>query len=189
MSGEREFPFFDFMNHNSEKLIEIAGCRSLHGIKGGFALYPFDKDLVLQVLKNNRVPNITIVAENNSSQSYLIKSISFGNKIVCYLEGIESRSEAEAVIPFTLLVRRGDFPILSEDEVYLIDLLGMPAVNSNTGESIGIISNYYDNGAQKIIMIENKEAEDIELPFIEQFFPEIDFENNQVKVMIPEYVD
>jgi 16S rRNA processing protein RimM len=53
------------------------------------------------------------------------------------LEGIENRSEAEALRGCKLFVEKGDRPYLEPDEFYIQDLLDLEVFNQLTGEVLG----------------------------------------------------
>ena len=75
----------------------------------------------------------------------------------------------------------------NDDEVFLSDLLGLTVVNESK-EEIGIIENYYDHGAQPVLVIKMNIGDNVELPFVEAFFPEVDIENSTIVMIDPEVV-
>jgi 16S rRNA processing protein RimM len=120
---------------------------------------------------------------------FTIKSISFGNKVITYLEEVTDRNKVEEMIPFTIKASRDLFPEVNEDEFYLVDLIDLEARHFETGEVLGKVKDYYDNTVQTVIVIKAAGKEVIELPLIEQFFPEIDIENGFITVNPPSYIE
>ena len=91
------------------------------------------------------------------------------------------------MIPFTIYIDRELLPEL-EGEFYLADLKGLKCLDSISNEEIGIVSDYFDNGAQDILSLKIN-SEIIELPFVEQFFPELDIEQGWIKVSLPTFIE
>jgi 16S rRNA processing protein RimM len=65
---------------------------------------------------------------------------------VVALEGIEDRSQAEALRDCVLLVPESDRPQLGEDEYHVVDLLGLEVFLLETGESIGVVTDVIPAG-------------------------------------------
>jgi 16S rRNA processing protein RimM len=175
------------MTNNMEKnLAELGYSSKPHGIKGGFIFVLFNSDE--SVLKNKSVITIFPKTKNSSikpdGEKHLIKAINFGNKTVCYLDGIVDRNIVEAMLPFTIFYPRSLFPAPAEGEVYIRDLVGLKVVDVD-GEEIGVVGKTYDNGAQTVIKVVMSN-DSIELPFVPVFFPEIDIEAGCITMIMPE---
>ncbi|PSM47123.1 ribosome maturation factor RimM [Chroococcidiopsis sp. CCALA 051] len=65
---------------------------------------------------------------------------------VVALEGIEDRSQAEALRDCVLLVPESDRPELGEDEYHVVDLIGLEVFLQETGESIGTVTDVIPAG-------------------------------------------
>jgi len=65
---------------------------------------------------------------------------------VVALEGIEDRSQAEALRDCVLLVPESDRPQLGEDEYHVVDLIGLEVFLQETGESIGTVTDVIPAG-------------------------------------------
>jgi len=171
------------------ELIELGSCNRPFGIKGGFHFYLHNS--TDSILKNNSV--ITLRPKNSSSSidpsgaEFKIKSIQFGNKTMCYLDGITDRNTVEAMIPFEIYYPRSKFPETSEGEFYLSDLVGIEVFNTS-GKRVGEVHSSYDNGAQTVLRIKTK-SEIFDLPFIDNFFPEVDIESNKIIMNQPEMIE
>jgi 16S rRNA processing protein RimM len=167
-------------------LVELGTCTKPHGIKGGFL---FNLDGTESVLKSGKTITIKPLKESSTvkpeGEDYKIISIAFGNKIICYLDGIDDRNVVEAMIPFILLYPRNKFPQLDTHEYYLNDLIGL-TVFSPADEEIGIITSHYDNGAQTVVKVQT-ENEILEVPFVELFFPDVDVKKRRVTMIMPEW--
>lgn len=92
-------------------------------------------------------------------------------KCIIYLKNIQTRNEALEILPFSIWVDREDFPKVSSDEYYLVDLVGMP-VKTSEGQDFGTVIGIYETEMEDpILTIQTMDGEEIDLPYIESFFP------------------
>jgi len=171
-----------------KKLIELGTCKKPHGIKGGFsfALYNMEESILRDGIVITLLPLDKSSSVDPKGQKIAIKSISFGNKVTAYFDGINDRNLVEEMIPFSIWIERDMFPVLDEDEFYIEDLVGLEVFDSASGKKIGKVSSHYDNGMQTILVITGDKK--IELPLVENFFPVIDIENKRIEINIPQEV-
>ena len=174
---------------NEKKYIELGVCKSPHGIKGGFSFFLHNpEDSVLE--DDSEV--LLVPLDKTSSlpkegQSFLVSQISFGNKVIAYLKGVDDRTTAESMIPFSIQFSRDDFPELTDGEYYLTDLIGSTVFDYKTKNKVGMLDSFYENGPQLIAVVRGEES--FELPFIEAFFPVIDQDNKRIEMIVPDYID
>lgn len=175
---------------NKEDLVELGTCNRPHGIKGGFQFFLHNpEDSILS--KNSKIiihPKSGASSVLKDGETHKIKSIQFGNKTICYLDGISDRNIVEAMVPFTISYPRSEFPELMEDEFYLNDLLGLKVLSNLSGDELGKVQDFYDNGAQTVLKIKLAK-ETIELPLIDNFFPEINIEEGFITMVTPEVTE
>ncbi len=170
-----------------EDYIKLGECKKPHGIKGGFLfqLVNPEDSILLKKSKIKLIPLNESSSINKNGEEFVIDSIHFGNKTVCYFGGIKDRNIVEAMLPFEILYPRSLFPELDNDEWYISDIVGLKVMDPD-GKEVGIVDSYFDNGAQiclKVITENNK----YELPFVEAFFPKVDMENKTIVMIEPEY--
>lgn len=167
-------------------LVELGTCSRPHGIKGGFHFNLIGSD---SILKSGKVITLTPIDKRSSldpnGQEFKISSISFGNKIICYLDGVDNRNITEAMVPFAIHYPRERFPVPEEGEFYISDLAGLEVVDTNS-KTIGKISGFYDNGAHLVLKV-LVDAEVIDVPFVEVFVPDVDIKNKVVTIILPEF--
>lgn len=171
------------------ELIELGSCSRPFGIKGGFHFFLHNpqESILSDGATITLVPKDTSSSIDEAGEEFKIKSIQFGNKTMCYLEDITDRNLVEAMIPFYIFYPRDKFPEVEENEFYLTDLVGIEVVNTN-GKRVGEVHSSYDNGAQTVLRIKTK-SEIIDLPFIDNFFPEVDIPNNKIVMNQPEIIE
>lgn len=165
-------------NLKREKVL-LGTCSKVHGIKGAVVFSLFNAES--SILKKG------MQVFDEKENLYKIKNINFTNKVIVELEGIEDRNKAEALVPFQIYANRSDFPKLDEDEVYLSDIIGFKVFNTENKE-VGVINSFYDHGAGEVAVILLKSGEELELPFVKAFFPDIDFNKNSVCMINPEII-
>lgn len=169
-------------------LVEIGLCSAPHGIKGGFtfALYSGEDSVLDQGMSVYLYPKDARSSLPAEGKSFTIASITYGHKIIVYLEGIQDRNKVEAILPFTISINREDFPELEEDEFYIADLIQADVFDLKSGEKIGILRDVYDNGMQDIFVISTYDHGNIEVLNIPTFVHEIDVEEKRIVITIPE---
>lgn len=167
--------------------VEMGTCRKPHGIKGGFQfhLYNSEQSNLGEKTKILLVPLDESSSLEKNGEIYSIKSISFNNKVICYLNEVSDRNQVESIIPFKIFLDRNEFTSIDDNEVYLSDLEGLE-VRNQSGEKIGIIKTYYDHGATPVLVVEGTDGKRVELPFVKSFFPELDLESKFIVMIMPE---
>lgn len=170
--------------------IHIGHCTTPHGIKGEFSFVLYnDED---SVLENQTI--VTLTPRSSSStipqdgKEFKIAKISFGNKTIVTLEGVDNRNVVEAMIPFDIHVNREEFPETEDDEYYINDLLGLEVYHYYTKNLIGRVMDFYENGAQVVLKIKT-DKEILEVLFLNQFVPVVEIENNRMEIIPPILVE
>ena len=173
-----------------EKLIQVGICTQPHGIRGDFEFkLSSPEDSILE--KNFQITLLPLNEKSKVSASgdvYRIKNIRFGNKVIVTLEGIDNRNVVEEMIPFKVMVDRENFPDTEDDEYYVADLLGLKVLEDVTGEELGVVHDFYDNGQQVVLILKLKDGL-VDLIFLDQFVPVVDIEGGFIRVNLPEYID
>jgi 16S rRNA processing protein RimM len=174
---------------NSDSLVILGVCNKPHGIRGGFSfLLENSQDSVLS--KGMRVylfPKTPASSIDKDGEEFIIEKINFGNKTIAYLKGISDRNIVEAMLPFEIKLPREEFPETQDDEYYISDLIGLEVYEHGSNELIGKVSKYYDNSVQTILTIRGKNGS-FDIPFVENFVPEVDLEDGKIWVVVPRMI-
>lgn len=108
--------------------------------------------------------------------------------IVARLMGVAGRDAAEALKGSVVHIPRSHFPVLSDDEFYWVDLIGL-VVENLQGEHLGVVANLMDNGAHPILRIaastvadQGKAAPELLIPFVDQFIKMVDLAEKKMTV-------
>lgn len=177
-----------------DELVEIGHSGKPHGIKGEVTLYLHNRES--RLLEAAR-PIMLFPSDDTSSlapvgQKFILKKISYGNKVIASLEGIESRNAIEDIIPFLIKEERENFPIIDdENEFYTVDLVGCQVYEFEGNQLFGEITEFYSNGVQDIFIVKGSgkfKGKKWEIPFVENFFKEVDIDQNKVFVILPSLI-
>jgi 16S rRNA processing protein RimM len=170
--------------------IHIGHCTTPHGIKGEFSFVLYnDEDSVLENgVKVTLTPRSPASSVPQDGKDFVVKKISFGNKAIATLEGVNDRNTVEAMIPFDIYMDRQTFPETDDDEYYINDLLGLEVYHYYTKNFIGRVIDFYENGAQIVLKIKT-ENEIIEVLFMNQYVPMVDIDQNRLEIIPPIMVE
>lgn len=168
------------------------------GIRGALRIDLYNRDSTLLaagksiLLKPHPLSrNVDPMAQN---QEFLIKSIQRMRQkgaLVLYLQGLDSRTEAELFTGFEIHLKRDDFGGLAENEFFLVDLVGLAVANEH-GERWGTLVSIMSNGPQSVATVQVGEKENLQddllVPLVAPFFLGVDFNAGVVLLQKPELV-
>lgn len=96
-------------------------------------------------------------------------------------EGIDSREAAGNLRNQDLFVRADDRPPLPEGEHYLHEILGLQVVTEE-GQTLGIITDFIETGANGVFVVQPESGKDILLPDIDEVVLEVNLREKQMLV-------
>lgn len=101
------------------------------------------------------------------------------NHLVAQLEGVNDRTQAEALQGLEIAVGRDELPEAEEDEYYWDDLIGLDVVNLD-GVNLGKVTGLLETGAHDVLEVEGDKKHLI--PFTEPIVIEVDISAGRIKV-------
>lgn len=148
-----------------------------HGIRGEVRLRPYnaDSDLLLDVSE--------VMLRKPSGESQLLSfehARRANDAILAKLPGFDDRNAVEGLRGSEVLVRRGDFPPLEEDEFYVCDIVGARVIGPD-GE-IGRVEGMLSYPTVEVFVVTPKEGESFEIPLVEGFVERVDAASKTVLV-------
>ncbi|HXH75151.1 MAG TPA: ribosome maturation factor RimM [Bacteriovoracaceae bacterium] len=173
-----------------DELIRMGFVAHPHGLKGEAEIRLLNLNFDECVLEDGM--EVTLFPTNEKSklstkgETWTLEKIRFGNKVLVVFKGMRDRTHLETLIPFEIYLDREQFPETDDDEVYLVDLVGMQVV-SPEGEELGKLESFSDNGMQYLFEVRLLDGSSLSLPYVDAFFPEIDTENKKIVMIMPEY--
>lgn len=172
---------------NKDQLVKLAFVAHPHGIKGEAEVRLVLPESILEDgMKVWLFPSSLKSKISAQGEEWTIQKIRYGNKTISQFEGVKDRTHLESLIPFEIYLARDEFPEPEDDDFYMIDLIDMEVLNE-AGELVGKVASFSDNGAQYLLDIQMENGEMLTLPFVENFFPEVDAEARKITVIMPEY--
>ena len=157
------------------KKLHIADIRTAHGIRGllKIAIY----------LENPKdIENYNPVQGSDGKKYTVILKNAVKGEWLAEVNGIADRNHAELLRGIELFIDRDQLPETDGDEIYLEDLVGCEAINSE-GHKIGDIISVDNFGASDLIEIKPIDgSKTYYLPIAEPYVQDIDVEQKIVVV-------
>lgn len=156
---------------SNQNLVEIGCFVGVHGIKGQVKLKSYTE------IPESIFDYKDIFLENNNK--IIMKLVGkIKQNLICKIENVETRNDAENYRGLKLFVKRDELPKIKENEYYHRDLIGFKVYNKNR-ESFGEIISFNDFGAGLLIEVK-KENKTFYLPMGNNFLDMIDYKQKEV---------
>jgi len=169
-------------------LVLVGHITGAFGVQGWVRIHPYsaDADALLHAktwwLGKSAAPGRVEPEQFNDVEKLEAKL--HGDDVVARIMGVVGRDAAEALKGHVVKIQRSHFPVLSGNEFYWLDLIGLNVINLQ-GESLGVVADLIDNGAHPILRVLRSEAGaefEYLIPFVEHFVPEVDQKNKRITV-------
>ncbi len=154
---------------------------SAHGVRGQVKIKPYTAEpdglIAYGPLSDasGRDYHLTITGESKG-------------QLICSIDGITNRTDAETLRGTKLMVARSALPDTDADEYYLEDLVGLQ-VQCEDGASYGVIKAVHNFGAGDIVDIMRASDNHIEsVPFTNDHFPDICIDEGHIVYVAPEFI-
>jgi len=152
--------------------VEIGSILGPHGINGQVKIKSFTEVPEGMFLYKN----LFIGNEQKPIKIKLVRKIK--HNLICIVENIKTRNEAETIRNLILYVKRDEFPLLNDNEFYQRDLLNFEVFNLKR-ESFGFIISFNDFGGGQLVEVENLNKR-FYLPIGETFLKNINYQDREV---------
>lgn len=112
-----------------------------------------------------------------------------GDGVVVQAQGIESRSDAEALRGARIFVGRSSFPTADPGEFYWVDLIGLSVVN-RAGEGLGRVVGLIDTGPHSVLRVSPLDVsaesttpdQERLIPFVSAYVDDVDLSERRITV-------
>jgi 16S rRNA processing protein RimM len=101
------------------------------------------------------------------------------------LSGIGDRDSAEGLRGCLLFIPGNEAVPLGEEEYWVHEIIGMSVVTED-GVTLGIVSEYISGSGQDLLLVEDKNGGQFEIPFVGEFIKRIDRETSEITVRVIE---
>jgi len=152
--------------------VEIGSILGPHGINGQVKIKSFTEVPEGMFLYKN----LFIGNEQKPIKIKLVRKIK--HNLICNVENIKTRNEAETIRNLILYVKRDEFPLLNDNEFYQRDLLNFEVFNLKR-ESFGFIISFNDFGGGQLVEVENLNKR-FYLPIGKTFLKNINYQDKEV---------
>ena len=152
--------------------VEIGSILGPHGINGQVKIKSFTEVPEGMFLYKN----LFIGNEQKPIKIKLLRKIK--HNLICTVENIKTRNEAETIRNLILYVKRDEFPLLNDNEFYQRDLLNFEVFNLKR-ESFGFIISFNDFGGGELVEVENLNKR-FYLPIGKTFLKNINYQDREV---------
>lgn len=164
-----------------EEFLRVGVISSTHGVRGEVKVYPTTDDP-----ERFRDLKKVILDTGKEHQELEISGVKFfKNQVILKFKGYDSINEIEKYKGMDLLVSRADAVPLGEHENFIVDLLQMTVV-TDTGETLGTLTDVLKTGANDVYVVETPEKKEILLPAIRDCILQVDVEAKRMLVHVLE---
>lgn len=166
-----------------EEIINIGKFQKTHALKGELNMisdidpeYFLEGNPLIVDYDGILVPYYVHSIRPKGSTSYLVK-----------LDGIESEEEASQFVNKEIGIIKKDAEDWLDDEIVDSNgLIGFTVLDSETGNSLGEITDIDDSTSNLLFIITNESGEDIFIPANDDFIKEIDENEKIIRMNLPE---
>jgi 16S rRNA processing protein RimM len=150
-----------------------------HGIRGALVVEPLSK-FITDILKDK------LIYLGPDYEAFRVLQFSPHRKrYLLSLETLTTRNDAEMYRDAQVCLRFEDSKPLPAGEYYDWQLLGMTVI-TDENETLGILEEIIETGANDVYLVRTAAGKEILLPAIESVIKTVDLEHNQLRVhMIP----
>jgi 16S rRNA processing protein RimM len=108
--------------------------------------------------------------------------------VLMSIEGIEDREVAQGLKGVILYLKREDIPV--RQGCYLLaDIIGLPAINFDTGESLGVVSDITEAARGRLYVIKTETGREVLIPDVPVFIKKIDLNSGVMISPIPGFFE
>ena len=101
------------------------------------------------------------------------------------LSGIVDRDSADGLRGCLLFVPADEAVPLGEEEYWIHDMIGMSVITEDGG-ILGVVTEYISGPAQDLLLVEDENKTEFEIPFVSEFIKGIDREASAITVRVIE---
>lgn len=105
---------------------------------------------------------------------------------IIHLAGVEDRNRAEPLVGTPVEIPAAELPKLPEGEYYYFQLIGLTVV-SDTGDTVGTLTEIIETGANNVYVVKTAEGKEIYLPAIPSCVLSVQPEEKTMTVHLPEW--
>ena len=173
-----------------EDYFRIGVITQTHGVRGEVKVFPTtdDKERFKKLKKCYIHTDKEDIEVEKSSCKF------FKNLVILSFKGFDNINDIEKYKGCDLIIDRKDAVPLAEDEFYISDAIGAEAYLED-GARLGTVKDVIKTGANDVFVItienkaiidsaDNKDNNEVLVPIIKEFVPEMDIDNKRITVRL-----
>ena len=164
-----------------EQFLRVGVISSTHGVRGEVKVFPTTDDPErFKLLKK------VILDTGREHRTLEIQGVKFfKNMVILKFKGYDNINDIEKYKGMDLLVSREDAVPLGEDENFIVDLIDMTVV-TDKGETLGILVDVMQTGANDVYVVETPQKKEVLLPAIKDCILDVNVEEKRMLVHVLE---
>ncbi|MBQ9070063.1 MAG: 16S rRNA processing protein RimM [Clostridia bacterium] len=168
-----------------KEFLECGKIVGAHGVKGLMKVESWcDSPKILAAQKR-----VFLAEKDGSYKEVGVESASvLGPLVLMGLSGYTSREVVQGMKNTTLYLKREDIP-LRRGAVLLADIIGLNAIDFNTGKLLGRVKDITDSPRNRLYVIETDSGKEVLIPDIKEFIKEINVEEGVYIAPIPGFFE
>ncbi len=158
----------------------VGKVKDAHSLKGELYIIVFSKDLSwLKELKE-----FQLRSDNHQQTFQVIKASAHKDGLIMRTNEVKDRTAAEGLKGQLFYISKDFFISKPGESMYLLEIEGFTVRDEKEAE-IGTIIGFSSNGAQDLLLVKGLEYTH-EIPFVEAYVMNIDFEKQTIQMKLPE---
>lgn len=163
----------------SPKVLAVGRIIRPHGVRGALLVDPISEQLL------GLKPGVTVRVGEDRTPVIFRELRRHGGRWLLWLDGVNTREQAEALRGKDLALELEDIPPLPEGTFYHWQILGMQVV-SDQGAPLGTVVEILETGANDVYIVRDEAGGELLLPAIESVILDVDLDQRALKVhLIP----
>lgn len=163
------------MNRNADiRRVLVGEIGRPHGVRGLVKLRSFTADPAA-------IASYGPLTDEGGTRRFALTLLADG---LARIEGVADRDAAQRLTGTRLYVERDRLPPPEEDEYYLADLIGLPAV-TEAGAPFGTVRAVEDHGGGPFLVLAGATGAEVLLPFTRAAVPVVDLAGGRLVVAPP----
>ena len=162
------------LDHEPAFLV-LGKLRRAHGVQGEIALEVQTR--MLELLD----PECVVFVGEEHQLLTIEKTRWKQDLLLLKFYGISDRTSVAELTNELVYIKTDELPSLTDDEYYFHDLLGLEVVFTS-GETIGVLEEILETGANDVFLVRDKAGKEVLIPVVEEFIIDVDMEKGKIFV-------
>jgi 16S rRNA processing protein RimM len=162
---------------DSDELIPVGKIIAPHGIKGQMKLHSWSGNAESLAA----VRFVTLKSPTGTLREFTTTCFKANSgKFIIGLQGVDDINLVQPFVGSEVCLKRGQLPVLDEDEYYWSDLIGLQ-VYTDDGALLGTVADIFETGSSDIYVVRNEEREYL-IPAIADVIKSVDLTGGKIVI-------